>query len=55
MHNVQTSIEDFIERLKTRYPRDNAFLDLLALIEMLREETVELKAQISKEPAVIHD
>jgi hypothetical protein len=46
MYNVQTSIDAFIERLKTRYPRDNPVLDLLSLIEMLREENIALSGKI---------
>jgi hypothetical protein len=46
MYNVQTSIDAFIERLKTRYPRDNPVLDLLSLIEMLWEENIALSGKI---------
>jgi hypothetical protein len=49
MHNVQTSIDQFVDWLKSRYSRNNPVLDLLSLIEMLRQENLALQAQIKSE------
>jgi hypothetical protein len=40
-------VEQFIERLKVRYGRNNDLLALIALIEMLRKDSMALEAVVA--------